>query len=85
MPGSKVTKVQIHTKNGRITYELTAAKMRALETVDAAGRVSDAVPFTTARALTRQKMLHLRGSQWFITGLGSQIRRALETQKAAAL
>lgn len=83
MPRSAVTKVQVPSGKGRITYELTAAKVRALETVAQDGKLSDAVPFATARALTRQRLLEQRGADWFITPLGQLIRRRVRAKQAA--
>jgi hypothetical protein len=77
-------RVVLNTKTGRRTYELTYAKVRALQSVSRAGRVSDATPFATARALVKQELVQPKGSEWFITPLGQQVRRrAVEKMNAA--
>lgn len=74
---SPVVRVQITTPAGRRTYELTHAKIRALRSVSDKGRVSDATPFATARALVAQRLLEVRGPEWFITPLGKQVCRVV--------
>lgn len=73
-PRSPVVRVVLNAKSGRQSYELTAAKVRALQSVSKDGRVSDATPFATARALVKQGLVQPKGSEWFITPLGKQVR-----------
>lgn len=80
---SATVRVILNGKNGRTTYELTHAKVRALGGVDASGRISDATPFATARALTRQGLLEQHGPEWFITKLGKWVSRRAHEKLAA--
>lgn len=85
MPNRTPTTRVVRTNKAgrRITYELTQAKVRALQAVTENGRVLDTVPFETARALTRQKLLRQAGPQWFITELGRDIARRVRAKQAA--
>jgi len=73
------------TKGARITHQLTRAQQQALLTTvaqyDQDGRLqermSEAVPFETARALTRKGMFRAQGPQWILTKYGRAVRGSL--------
>ena len=81
---SPTIKVQVEIKRGmRRTFELTAAQEHALETVDNMGRVSDAVPFPTARSMVRKGLLAQVGPVWVITSLGYVVRSRVRAKRRA--
>lgn len=84
MPGPKSPTITVRvTKDHRHRrFELTATQARGLETVAEDGRLSDAIPFHTARSLTNKGLLVQRGPDWFITPLGKQVRRNLRSKQA---
>lgn len=79
---SPVLRVQVTGADRvRRTYELTAAQERALVSVDRDGKVSESVPFETARGLTRRGLLKQQGPHWYITGLGRLVRTRVNAKR----
>lgn len=74
---SPTVRVIVNTDKGRITYELTQAKVRALTSTTETGFVSDLTPLATARSLVRDKLLKQVGPRWEITSLGVRVRSRL--------
>lgn len=68
----------------RRRFELTATQVRALETASEAGRISDAIPFASARSMTDKGLLERRGSEWFVTELGKEVRRRVRAKRKSA-
>lgn len=81
-PRSATVRVVLNTDKGRVTYELTRAQVRALATVSASGRVSDATPFATARSLTHRGLLQQRGPEWYVTQLGKSVCQRAVNKRA---
>lgn len=86
MPGPKspttTVRVADNKRRQHRRFELTATQVRGLETVLEDGRLSNAIPFHTARSMTNKGLLVQRGPDWFITPLGKQVRRNLRAKQA---
>lgn len=72
-----LVRIALNTERGRVTFELTQAKVRALEGTRETGRLSDVVPFATARSLARSKLVKQDGPRWLITATGARVRSRL--------
>jgi hypothetical protein len=76
MPTQSATlNVQVHTATGRRSFELTAAKQRALATVTEKGMISIATPYATVQSMVNAGLARVKGTQWYLTELGWMVRR----------
>lgn len=78
---SRTIAVQVNLNGRRRGFELTTMQQQGLETVNQSGRLSDAIPFATARSMTNKGLMARRGAEWFITSLGKQVRGKIRAKR----